>query len=79
MQKWEYLNVETRSLSASQNAVMFFDHYAKEYKGRKSELDTYFVKLSTEGWKLTMAFHDDSRTSNAYLFRRPVGNNGCLK
>jgi hypothetical protein len=79
MQKWEYLNVETRSLPASGSAVMFFDHYAKEYKGQKSDLDTYFVKLNTEGWKLTMALYDDSRTNHVYLFRRPARNHGCLK
>ncbi len=77
MRKWEYLNVETRSLPASRNAVMFFDHYAKEYKGRKSDLDNYFVKLGTEGWKLAMAFHDDAHSSNAYVFRRPAGTSGC--
>ncbi len=79
MQKWEYLNVETKSLPASRNAVMFFDHYAKEYKGRKSDLDTYFVKLSTQGWKLTMAFYDDSHANKVYLFRRPASDDGCMQ
>ncbi len=72
MRKWEYLNVEARFLPTSKSAVMFFDHYAKEYKGRKSDLDHYFTRLNLEGWKLTMAFHDDRQSSNAYVFRRPA-------
>lgn len=72
MPKWEYLNVEARFLPASKNAVMFFDHYAREYKGQRSDLDHYFAKLSVEGWKLTMAFHDSIQSSHAYVFRRPA-------
>jgi hypothetical protein len=65
-QKWEYLTVE--AVFVSQSAVMFFDHYTKEYKGQRSELDAYLEKLGADGWKLTIAgnVHD----GKAYRFRR---------
>jgi hypothetical protein len=49
------------------NVVMFFDHYAKEYKGQRSELDEYLEKLGADGWKLTSTGHYDGK---AYQFRR---------
>ncbi len=60
LRDWEYRFVEAVFLIDPQNPqtlsdrVMFFDHYAKEYKGQKSELDNYFTKLTGEGWELTM-------------------------
>jgi hypothetical protein len=57
---WEYLFVEAMFVLDPQdpqelsNRVMFFDHYAKEYRGQKSDLDHYFAKLTAEGWELTM-------------------------
>jgi hypothetical protein len=52
-QIWEHLTVET--VIVSENAVMFFDHYANEYKKQRSELDDYFVQVNADGWKLTHA------------------------
>jgi len=60
LRDWEYLFVEAMFVLDPQkppglsNRVMFFDHYAKEYRGQRSDLDNYFAKLSAEGWKLTM-------------------------
>ena len=54
-QKWEYLTVEAVFVLVSENAVMFFDHYTKEYKGQRSELDEYLEKLGVDGGKLTLA------------------------
>jgi len=71
--KWEYLTVEARFIPHSENALIFFDHYAKEYKGQRSELDAYLAKLSAEGWKLTIATSNDEYGGKAYMFRRSVG------
>ena len=60
LRDWEYLFVEAMFVVDPQNPkelsarVMFFDHYAKEYMGQKSDLDNYFTKLTGEGWELTM-------------------------
>jgi hypothetical protein len=70
MQKWEYRSLETRSVPDSQNTIMFFDHYAKEYKGQRSDLDNYFVKLGAEGWKLTMRSYEVNDNRKIYVFRR---------
>ena len=57
---WEYLFVEAMFVLDPQNPqglsnrVMFFDHYAKTYRGQRSDLDHYFAQLSAEGWELTM-------------------------
>ena len=66
MQKRESLTVE--AVFVSENAVMFFDHYTKEYKRQRSELDQYLEKLGADGWKLTTTgnFHD----GRSYRFRR---------
>ena len=53
MQKRESLTVE--AVFVSENAVMFFDHYTKEYKRQRSELDEYLQKLGADGWKLATA------------------------
>lgn len=56
---WEYLFVEAMFVLDPQNPqelsnrVMFFDHYAREYGGQKSDLDNYFAKLTADGWELT--------------------------
>jgi len=66
-QKREYLTVEAVFVPDSVN-VMFFDHYAKEYRGQKSELDEYLEKLDADGWKLTVA--GDLFSGKGYQFRR---------
>jgi hypothetical protein len=54
---WEYLFVEAMFVLDPQNPqglsdrVMFFDHYAREYGGQRSDLDTYFAKLTADGWE----------------------------
>ena len=59
-QEWDYLFVETMFVIDPQNPqelsdrVLFFDHYAKEFRGRRSDLDHYFAKLTSEGWELAM-------------------------
>ena len=63
--KWEYLTVEARFIPHSENAVIFFDHYAKEYKS--------LAELSAEGWKLTIAVSNDEYGGKVYMFRRSVG------
>jgi hypothetical protein len=65
-QKREYLTVE--AVFVSENAVMFFDHYRKEYKRQRSELDEYLQKLGADGWKLTTA--GNMVDGKAYRFRR---------
>jgi hypothetical protein len=56
---WEYLSVEALFVPDPQDPrqhsdrVMFFDHYAREYRGQRSDLDQFFAKLTAEGWKLT--------------------------
>src|SRR5215216_4860553 len=50
-QKREYLTVEAVFGLISETAVMFFDHYTKEYKGQRRELDEYLEKLGADGWK----------------------------
>lgn len=54
-QKREYLTVEAVFGLVSETAVMYFDHYTKEYKGQRRELDEYLEKLRVDGWKLTIA------------------------
>ena len=68
LQKWEYLTVEVVFPSASENAVMFFDHYANDYKSRRSELNEYLEKLDADSWTLTMA--GPIFKGKAYSFRR---------
>ena len=50
----EYLMVEAVFVPDSE-VVMFFDHYAKEYRQQRAELDAYLEKLSVDSWKLTDA------------------------
>src|SRR5687767_14507880 len=56
---WEYMSVEALFVPDAQDPrqlsdrVMFFDQYAKEYRGQRSDLDQFFAKLTAEGWKLT--------------------------
>jgi len=71
-QKWEYLTVE--AVFASENIVQFFDHYAKEYKSQRSELDEYLVKLGADRWKLTTAGMFDGKKFQfrRYQFRREI-------
>ena len=73
VQKREYLTVEAVFVPGSEK-VMFFDHYAKEYKQQRSELDGYLEKLGAEGWKLTSNswFDGKSYQFRRYLFRRAV-------
>jgi hypothetical protein len=71
--KWEYLTVEAMFIPLSENAVIFFDHYTKEYKGQRNELDDYLAKLGAEGWKLTVAFGDADLGQKGYTFRRLIG------
>ena len=65
-QTWEYLTVET--VFVSENTIMFFDHYAKEYKKQRSELDAYFANVSADGWQLTYA--GSMVNGKGYQFRR---------
>jgi hypothetical protein len=67
-QKWEYLAVELVLPAPSSHSVMFFDHYAGEYKSQRSELSEYLDKLSSDGWKLTSA--GALLKGKAFLFRR---------
>ena len=67
-QKREYLTIEAVFPASSENAVQFFDHYAKEYKSQKSEFDAYLEKLSTDGWKL--AFAGNFFIGRGYRFKR---------
>jgi hypothetical protein len=71
--KREYLTVEAVFVPSSEK-VMFFDHYAKEYKKQRSELDEYLEKLGTDGWKLTSNswFEEKSYQFRRYLFRRAI-------
>ena len=65
-QTWEYLTVEAVFVPVSEKA-MFFDHYTKEYKGQRSELDEYLEKVGADGWKLTTTGVFDGKV---YQFRR---------
>ena len=65
----EHLRLEVRFLPASQTALLFFDHYAKQFMSQKSDLDHYFAKLGAEGWKLTG--YDTQGETKLYMFRRP--------
>src|SRR5689334_15365348 len=67
LQKREYLTVEAVFIPASET-VLFLDHYSKEYKQQRNELDQYFEKLAAEGWKLTLA--SNMLDGKAYYFRR---------
>ena len=72
--KREYLTVE--AVFVSQNTVMFFDHYAKEYKSQRNELDEYLEKLNADGWKLTVAgnmVNGKVYQFRRYHFRRAIG------
>ena len=71
-QKWQYLMVE--AVFVSENAAMFFDHYAKEYKKQRSELDEYLARLDADGWKLTTAgvYEGKAYQFRQYQFRRAV-------
>ena len=66
-QKPEYLMVEAVFVPGSE-VVMFFDHYVKEYKRQKDELDAYLDKLGADGWKLTDA--GSMVDGKGYHFRR---------
>jgi hypothetical protein len=66
-QKPEYLMVEAVFVPGSE-VVMFFDHYATEYKRQKEELDAYLKKLGADGWKLTDA--GGMVNGKGYQFRR---------
>ena len=65
LQKWEFLTVE--AVFVSENTVQFFDHYVKEYKSQRNELDEYLQKLSADGWKLVTT---GNFAGNKYQFRR---------
>lgn len=65
-QMWEHLIVE--AVFVSEHIVQFFDHYTKEYKSRRSELDAYLEKLDTDRWTLTVA--GNLVTGKGYQFRR---------
>jgi hypothetical protein len=65
-QKWEHLTIE--AIFVSEDTVMFFDHYAKEYKRRRSEIDEYLEKLGADGWKLTTT--GTMLDGKGYQFRR---------
>ena len=71
--KREYLTVEAVFVPGSAK-VVFFDHYANEFKKQRSELDEYLEKLWTDGWKLTSNswFDGKSYQFRRYLFRRAV-------
>jgi|SRR5829696_2495321 hypothetical protein len=72
--KREYLTVEAVFVPASEK-VMFFDHYAKEYKKQRNELDGYLEKLGVDGWKLTVAsnmFEGKGYQFRRYHFRRAI-------
>jgi hypothetical protein len=72
-QKREYLMVQ--AVFVSDNAVMFFDHYAKEYKSQRSELDAYLEQLSADGWKLATAggiIEGKGYQFRRYQFRRAI-------
>jgi hypothetical protein len=64
-QKWEYLIVQ--AVFVAKNHVMFFDHYANEYKRQRDELDAYLHNLGADGWKLTFTGNVDREK---YQFRR---------
>ena len=68
--------VEAVFPAGSESAVMFFDHYTKEYKGKSSEFDEYLESLNTDGWKLTLAgnfFIWKGYRYRRYHFRRVIG------
>lgn len=74
-QKREYLTVEAVFPAGSEKAVLFFDHYTKEYKGQRSEFDEYLEKLNADGWKLTVAgnfFLGKGYKFRRYHFRRVI-------
>jgi hypothetical protein len=73
-QKREYLTVEAVFSLVSENTVMFFDHYVKEYKKQRSELDEYLEKLGVDGWKLTTSggHHGEAYDFRRYHFRRAI-------
>jgi len=75
-QKREYLTVEAVFPAISENAVLFFDHYTKEYKGQRNEFDEYLEKLNADGGKLTFVgnfFIGKGYKSRRYHFRRAIG------
>ena len=65
---WEYLTVEAVFPSTSESGVMFFDHYAGEYKSQRNEFNEYLEKLNADGWKLTMS--GPLFEGKSYFFRR---------
>jgi hypothetical protein len=74
--KREYLTVEAVFPAGSEIAVMFLDHYTKEYKGKSSEFDEYLEKLNADRWKLTFAgnfFIGKGYRYKRYHFRRAIG------
>ena len=73
--KRKYLMVEAVFVAGSET-VMFYDHYAKEYKRQRSELDEYLERLGTDGWKLTIAgnmVEGKGYQFRRYQFRRAIG------
>ena len=67
VKKREYLTVQAVFIPDSET-VMFFDHYAKEYKQQRSELDSYLEKLAADGWRLSTT--GNMFEGKAYRFRR---------
>jgi hypothetical protein len=73
VKNWEHRTVEVRILPDSQN-VMFFDHYAKQYREQKSDLDHYLAKLHADGWKQIMGLWPFQANPNIkiYVFKRLI-------
>jgi hypothetical protein len=72
--KWENLTVEAVFSPVSEN-IMFFDHYTKELKSKRSEFDKYLKKLGEDGWKLTLSgnlFDGKTYQFRRYRFRRSI-------
>jgi hypothetical protein len=69
-QKWENLTVEIRFIPDSPDLIMFFDHYAHEYRTQKSELDNYLAKLAADGWEQKMGL--------GWVSRRPKHKRVCI-
>ena len=69
---WEHLTVD--AIFVSENAVLFFDHHANQYKKQRSELDEYLEDLGTDGWRLTSNswFEGKAYQFRRYLFRRAI-------
>jgi len=73
--EWEHLTVEVRFFPDSKN-IMFFDHYANEYRTQNSELDQYLAKLGVDGWKQVMGLGSvqDRPHVKGYIYKRRKEN-----